>query len=119
MNTNMTDFFKTTDKKYEDSLLINMQLLAMPKEQMQVACQDYGLAPVKQYLDMRTSQTGDGNWNIRGFIRYLDTYLIEVSGGKRSELSKLGGELTGRKPRAFSLRLMRADIIQTFLASMA
>lgn len=117
----MCQFFKIGDQKYQTSLFINMRLLGMGKEEIVVACQKFGLQPVKQYLDIRTIN-GDNekerNLNVRGYLRYMDIYLIQMSGGKRKELIKLGEELTGKNYTASSLRLIRLDIISSILASL-
>lgn len=112
----MQAVFLSGGAKYQTSLLVNMKLLSMSDPEMIDTFQKFGLSPIGEYLDIRTLNVGDNNWAIRGFIRYIDRYLIERSGGKRSELVKLGKEINGKEPSAFSIRLMRLEIISTFLS---
>lgn len=109
----MDNFFDIIDERYQTSLFINMQLQKMSKEKMRKAFQKFGLGIVSEYLDIRTI---NNHQYINGFIRYMDAYLIEMSGGKRTELLKLGKELTGYNSKAFSLRLVRLDIISHYLS---
>lgn len=114
----MYDFFEIKDQKYKNSLLVNAQLLAMTKKEIMGALHRFGLNPIREYLDERTINTSGNNWNIRGYIRYMDTYLIETSGGKRSKLIRLGKQLTGQESHAYSMRLIRIEIITAFLTNL-
>lgn len=113
----MQKVFDIRDEKYQTSLFVNMRLADMPKNELLSISREYGISPVEEYLDIRTIKQEEGNRNVRGFIRYIDTYLIERSGGKRTELLKIGEQLIGKKPESFSMRLIRLEIISEILSS--
>lgn len=117
METKLNKIFDVGDKKYQASLFVNMRLLTMPKDMLVEMCHEFGLYPVEKYLDTRIIESDEGNWNIRGFIRYMDIYLIENSGGNRKNLVQLGENLTKKKPSAFSPRLLRMEIISAYLST--
>ena len=113
---NMDRFFQVEDWKtgirenYQRSLFVNQQLSTMTSEQLSVTCQSYGLEPIRVYLDTRTFLTETNGDEIKGFMRYFDTYLLQESGGKRTKLVQLGEALTGKYPTARSGRLLRLEI---------
>ena len=115
MTKEMQNFFEPQDDKYQRSLLVNIQLLSMPRKQLIKACHKFGLEPVNEYFDQRTLRRGEGNWAFRGFIRYLDAYLLEASGGKRTKLVQLGERMTGSMIKASSMRLIRMEVIGKLL----
>lgn len=112
--TAMNKFFDLGDARYQRSLVMNAKLMAIPKEKLRDIFEAFDLLPVTEYFDSRTLNK-ENNQNIRGYIWYLDRYLIEKSGGRRSALTVLGARLTGTKPTAFSMRLMRMEIISDIL----
>lgn len=111
----LDEYFQIYDEPFTRSLYINHLLLHMTTAQLRQTCQTYGLEPMEQYLDMRTLQTKDGEENIKGFIRYLDIYLIEKSAGKESDLRILGETLLGVPLTGKTARLLRLEIIQGML----
>lgn len=106
---------KQVDEQYMQSLYMNQRLLDMTTDELVVACRNFGLEPVRAYLDKRTIPSPTEDNSIRGFVRYMDTYLMEQSGGKRTELVRLGKELTGQEPTARPNRLLRLEIIYQYL----
>ena len=118
--TEMNRFFNITDDKYKVSLAVNSQLLSMGKAQLKEVIAQFGLLPVNEYLALKTLRyymTDDKvDMNLDGFARYIDAYLIEISGGKRSELIRIGTNIMGRKPKAYSTRLIRLEILDYLLS---
>lgn len=106
---------KQVDEQYMQSLYMNQRLLDMTTDELVVACRKFGLDPVWAYLDKRTIPSPTEDNSIKGFVRYMDTYLMEQSGGKRTELVRLGKELTGQEPTARPNRLLRLEIIYQYL----
>lgn len=121
LTTEMNHFFNVTNDKYEINLLVNSQLSSMDKETLKEAISRFELRPVDEYLIRKTSQqskTGnEEDVNLDGFARYIDAYLVELSGGKRSELIRIGTKIMGRTPKAYSTRLMRLEILDYLLNS--
>lgn len=98
-----------TDISHADiSTQVNGQMKCMGKEQMRKSFEQFGLLPVKTYLDRQTD-------NKEGFIRYMDAYLVEQSGGKRKDLLEIGEQLTGQVIHIFSMRLIRLSIISAYI----
>ncbi len=89
---------------------INQRLQAMSKEELQTLYHKFGLLPVITYFQGKTM--GE---DIKGFVRYMDNYLIECSGGNRQNLIRLGEELTGQSIKGNSLRIIRSEIISHYL----
>ena len=114
----MDTFFRVDDKRYQTSIYMNTQLWSMSKKEMSNVIDKFGLSPVWKYLDPRTINGEEGNRNIRGFARYMDNYFLEMSGGSRTTLTRLGRAATNKYPTAFSLRLMRLEIITSILTNM-
>lgn len=111
----MDKYFNWDDKKDQAVSNINMTLLQMPKHLLLDTCRRFGLNPVYRYLNIDRLKTEKTDWDIKGFIRYMDTYLIELSGGQRQKLITMGEAVIGQKPASFSPRLIRLEIISSLL----
>lgn len=115
MKEKVNDFFQISEDVTTASIIMNEKLVNSSKHTLIDAFHQFGLEPIYMYLTMKHMNKEKMNWNITGFIRYLDMYLIEMSGGKRTELIQLGEKLTGKQPTSFSIRLLRIEIISMFL----
>lgn len=109
----MDEFYKldTSMEHANVSAQVNEYMKSMEKEQMGESFGRFGLLPVETYLDKE-----DGN--NQGFIRYVDAYLVEQSGGKRETLLSVGKQLTGKDIQMFSMRLIRVAIISAYMAKL-
>lgn len=105
----MNVFFRVESNDVQNQAQVNTRLLSMNREQLRYTVSRFGLFPISEYL-VTTPVKIDKNMVV-GFARYLDVYLLEMSGGKRSELIKLGVKIMGREPKAFSNRLIRLEIV--------
>ena len=105
----MNAFFRVESDDVQNQAQVNTRLLSMNREQLRYTVSRFGLFPISEYL-VTTPVKIDKN-AVVGFARYLDVYLLEMSGGKRSELIKLGVKIMGREPKAFSNRLIRLEIV--------
>lgn len=105
----MNVFFRVESNDVQNQAQVNTRLLSMNREQLRYTVSRFGLFPISEYL-VTTPVKIDKN-AVVGFARYLDVYLLEMSGGKRSELIKLGVKIMGREPKAFSNRLIRLEIV--------
>ncbi len=112
----MNHYFGLRDEAWQTSLFINNQLLTMSKKALMETIETFDLKPIQTYLDMRTVERGN-NRTIRGFIRYLDTWLVMTSAGSRKKLQQIGMDLTGTQITAKSMRLMRIKIISCYLTN--
>ena len=106
----MNKFFNVQDNMQQTLLSVNSQLLSMNKEQLENVISRFGLLPVNEYVHKVNNKE-----DITGFIRYIDAYLLEASGGKRSRLIQVGTKIMGTKPKAYSNRLVRLEILDYLL----
>ena len=109
ITSEMNAFFQVESDDIQNQTQVNTRLLSMNREQLRYTVSRFGLFPISEYL-VTTPVKIDKN-AVVGFARYLDVYLLEMSGGKRSELIKLGVKIMGREPKAFSNRLIRLEIV--------
>lgn len=116
-NKNVMDkFFNVESSQPNISQKINDLFLSMSTDIMIETIQQFGLDPIYAYLDFSQIRGQNPTWNIHGFVTYIDNYLIENSGGKRSKLNQLGYQIMGRYPTAFSMRMIRMELISFLLS---
>lgn len=88
----------------------------MTTDAMIKSIHNFGLDPVYAYLDFTQVRDQNSTWDIRGFVTYIDNYLIETSGGERTKLKELGCQIMGKQPNAFSTRMIRMELISFILS---
>lgn len=115
MEEKINEFFQISGESKTASTFLNNQLMTIPKNTLIEAFHLFKLEPVYMYLTEEHLKEGKTDWNISGYVRYIDMYLLEMSGGKRTELVRVGEDLTGKRPTSFSSRLLRIEIISLFL----
>lgn len=105
--------------KTKTSLDINKRLQNMSNKELSDVIQKFELQPIKRYLDKQANQLTAYNINnLKGFISYVDTYLIEKSGGDRNKLVILSKDIAGLNLKVSTSRLMRLQIINALFNSL-
>lgn len=114
----MDRFYNIDENVDQISTFVGNQMKNMPKGKLSESVQKFGLCPIEEYLDKETLRNNTKAIDMGGYIRYLDTYLLEMSGGKRTELLKVGKKLVDHSFLIFSTRLLRTAIISEYFSKL-
>lgn len=115
----MNRYFNNDVMRYErpksEVEYISNQLRAMSIDEISEAINRFGLDPLQIYLSKHKKLKNTFSYlTLEPFIKYLDSYLIEHSGGKVEELQKLSQLIIGEANDYPTARLMRLSIINIY-----
>ena len=95
--------------------LVSSKLRGMNQENISILINMFGSKFTEYYLEKQRLLGNKFEYEtIEPFIDYLDSYLIEYSGGNTRELNKLGKELIGEDLKLPTQRLMRLSILDKY-----
>lgn len=89
---------------------VSNQLRDMSVNKISQLIGEHGLEPFQRYL--KNIQRGDlSEQELIPYFGYVDSYMIEMSGGNRNELQQLGQQIVNQTIPISTPRLMRSAIL--------
>lgn len=97
-----------------DAKHVSDKIGQMSRQEISDTISDYQLLPIYYYLNV--FRDTKENIKLSPFARYIDIYLIELTGDNRQLLNKLAYDIVGRTYPLSSSRAMRHAIITNLLS---
>ena len=89
----------------------------MGSENISILINMFGDTLVKYYLEKQRLLGNKFTYKeIEPFVHYIDSYLIEHSGGNKKELNRLAKNLVGKDYDYPTQRLMRVSILDEYFS---
>lgn len=118
---NMDEYFGITHNKpnndIADARHVSKVLEEMSREEISNTISIYQLLPVYYYLNVLRDKDKKEPVKLSPFAKYIDIYLIELTGNNRQHLNALAYEIVGNKYPISSAKAMRHAIITNLLST--